>query len=162
MLSDLAKLRLAIRTEALLRTDRTALHRRRQWQSEPALLLALLPENSAVTMLMDSCLPDIAERAGLQYIRLNGSETRAIPHALLHRADLILADLTGRPEEVVTLVYQAIAAGRRILLSGQAAEDFPPDLDAFHQVLYGSSETKLLVEAVSHALSAAAYPLSTP
>jgi hypothetical protein len=158
VLLDLAKLRLANRTEALLRTDRTALHRRRQCQNEPALLLALLPENGAVTTLMDSCLPDIAERAGLQYNRLLGSETRAIPHALLHRADLILADLTGRPEEVVTLIYQAIAAGRRILLSGQSPEDFPPDLDALHQVLYESSETTLLVEAVSHALSAAVGP----
>lgn len=158
MPSNLTRLRLANRTEALLRIDRTALHRRRQWQSEPALLLALLPENNTVTTLMDSALPAIAKRAGLQYIRLNGSQTRAIPHALLNRSDLVVADLTGRPEKVVTLIYQAIAAGRRILLSGQCPEDFPPDLDALHQVLYGPADVTLLMDEISQALTTAVSP----
>ena len=141
-MNDMEKVRLADKTEAILRADRQAL---RQGQSQPqnsAILLVLLPTTGAVIDLMDAYLPDVAEKASLQYIRMLSKDVTAIPRQVLNRALLVLADLSGRDEDVVTLVYQALGAGRRVLLSAQSPTDIPADLTHLPSVIYDLSDNR--------------------
>lgn len=133
---DLEKLRLADKTEAILRSDRQALRQAHSQPQNAAILLALLPTTGAVIDLMDAYLPDLAEKAGLQYIRMVSKDVTAIPKPVLNRALLVLADLSGRDEDVITLVYQALGAGRRVLLSAQSPDDLPADLRHLPSVTY--------------------------
>lgn len=128
------KLRLADRTESILRSDRTALQKRTRRQ--PAILLTLVPDVGPVIDLMDAYMPDIAEMAGLQYVKMLGPEQRELPEHLLERTYLLLADLTGRDESVVTLVYQALGMGRRVLLTAQEQNELPADLSRMQHVFY--------------------------
>ncbi|HYF95900.1 MAG TPA: hypothetical protein VD969_27085 [Symbiobacteriaceae bacterium] len=128
------KLRLADRTESILRRDRSALQKRNRRQ--PAILLTLVPDVGPVIDLMDAYMPEIAEVAGLQYVKLLGSEQRELPAQVLEQTYLLLADLTGRDESVVTLVYQALGLGRRVLLTAQAADEVPVDLNHVQRVFY--------------------------
>lgn len=128
------KLRLADRTETILRSDRTALQKRVRRQ--PAILLTLVPNNGPVIDLMDAYMPVIADTNGLQYVRMLGAEQRELPEHLLHRTYLVLADLTGRDENVITLVYQALGQGRRVLLSAQTQEEIPIELSQVQHVFY--------------------------
>lgn len=130
------KLRLADRAEAILRNDRQAIRSRHRDGQEPALLLTLVPNQGAVIDLMDAYIPDIAETAGLQYVRLVGTGLREVPRHYLCRTFLVLADLTGRDEDVITLVYQTLGGGRRILISAQHVEEIPRDLESIPSVLY--------------------------
>jgi hypothetical protein len=152
MSENVDKLRLADRTEAILRSDRLALRRVCPKRRDPAVLLTLVPDVGAVIDLMDAYLPDVAEAAGLQYVRMVGAETHELPEPLLTRTFLVLADVTGRDETVVNLVYQALGQGRRILLSAQDAADLPSDLGGMPQVIYGlgPGEFDALLRAVRH------------
>jgi hypothetical protein len=141
MRDNAQKLRLADRAEAILRSDRKSFLQNQRQQQLPAVLLALVPDIGGVIDLMDAYIPEIAENAGLQYIRLISTDMRELPRAVLERTLLVLADVTGRDESVVTLVYQALALGRRVLLSAQNPADLPPALgDAVHSVLYNQEE----------------------
>lgn len=131
------KLRLADRAETILRSDRSALRRaKRAEDPEPAILLTLVPDCSTVIDFMDAYLPEIAEMAGLQYVRLIGSNLRNLPDKCLERTFLMLADLTGRDENVITLVYEALGLGRRVLLAAQDPGELPSDLRTIPAVLY--------------------------
>ena len=128
--------RLADRLDTILRSDRHALRRRDRRVGEPAVLLTLLPDDDTVVALLDSHLPSLAEAAGLQYMSLVANDEANLPHSLLSRTFLVLADLTGRDECVVTLVYQALGHGRRVLLSARNDSEIPRDLNAVPRVLY--------------------------
>ncbi|HWI53834.1 MAG TPA: hypothetical protein VNT01_16980 [Symbiobacteriaceae bacterium] len=145
------KPRLADRTEAILRSDRTALQK--QARRQPAILLTVVPDNGPVIDFMDAYMPDVADMAGLQYVKMVGPEQRELPAHMLERTFLVLADVTGRDENVITLVYQALGLGRRVLLSAQAPEDLPQELEQIPHVTYdlsaGMFET--LLQAVRQA-----------
>ena len=131
------KLRLADRAEAILRNDRSALRRAKQDEEhEPAILLTLVPDCGPVLDFMDAYVPEIAEIAGLQYVRLIGSALRNLPEKCMQRTFLLLADLTGRDESVITLVYEAMGQGRRVLLAAQDPGEIPADLRSIPAVLY--------------------------
>jgi|GEM_PF-3474009 len=132
---DLEKLHLADRTEAILRSDRQAFRQVQRQRKEPV-LLTLVPDNGAVIDLMDAYIPDIADAAGLKYVRLIGSDLHNLPRACLERTFLLLADLTGRDENVITLVYEALGMGRRVLLAAQSADEIPEGLESMPAVLY--------------------------
>lgn len=138
MSGNVDKLRLADRTEAILRSDRSALQKKtaRRHQHEPAILLTLVPDVGPVIDFMDAYVSDVAEMAGLQYVRLVGQENRELPDQLLDRTFLTLADLTGRDENVITLVYQALGQGRRVLLAAQDYDEIPQELGYLPSVLY--------------------------
>ncbi|HWI66253.1 MAG TPA: hypothetical protein VNT75_30845 [Symbiobacteriaceae bacterium] len=139
--NNVDKLRLADRTEAILRSDRSALKKTaRRQQHEPAILLTLVPDVGPVIDLMDAYVSDIAEMANLQYVRLIGQEHRELPEHLLDRTFLALADLTGRDESVVTLVYQALSRGRRVLLATQDGMEIPEELGYLPKVTYSLGE----------------------
>jgi hypothetical protein len=137
------KLRLADRAETILRSDRKAFLQARREQEHTAVLLTLVPDNGAVMDLMDAYIPEIAETAGLQYIRLVSSDLRDLPGPALERTFLLLADLTGRDETVITLVYQALGVGRRVLLTAQDPSELSPDLSGVRSVLYNLQEGEL-------------------
>jgi hypothetical protein len=126
----LERLPLADRTEAILRGDRHALRRGPHPGQEPGILLALLPDDEAVITLMDAYLKEIADLAGLDYLRPETADLAQLPRPTLSRTFLVLADLTGRDEHVVTQVYHALSLGRRVLLSAQSEEDIPRELGA--------------------------------
>lgn len=122
------RLRLADRVESILRTDRHALRHVREQSQEPLLLLALASESGIVQDFLDGYLPEIAEAAGLGYVRLIASGLTEVPRHYVESAFLVVADVTGRAEEVITLVYQCLGSGRRILLAAQHPDEVPPDL----------------------------------
>jgi len=149
------KLRLADRAEAILRSDRAAKLKARQELHEPALLLTLVPDEGPVIDFMDAYLPDIADTAGLQYVRLIGSDLRNLPVQCLRRTFLFLADLTGRDETVITLVYEALSMGRRVMLAAQHPGEIPADLSGVPAVLYDLESGQF--EGLLQAIQASAY-----
>ncbi|HLN60853.1 MAG TPA: hypothetical protein VK464_04815, partial [Symbiobacteriaceae bacterium] len=58
----------------------------------------------------------------------------------LGHAFLLLADLTGRNENVLANVYEALRAGRRVLLVTRDPSDLPPDLASVPSVVYSLEE----------------------
>lgn len=136
MKEDLEKLRLADRAEAILRIDRHALRQAHRRSEEPAVLLTLVSDVGLVVDFMDAYIPELAEAAGLQYVRLIATGLQEVPRHYLSRAFLVLADLTGRDENVITLLYQTFGGGRRILLSAQERQEVPQDLGDVPFVLY--------------------------
>lgn len=133
----LDKPRLADRTEAILRSDRQALRRKGPKPRDPAILLTLVPDNSAVIRLMDAYMPLVAEAAGLDYVRLVGGRTDQIAEHTLARTFLLLADLTGGDESVAALVSQALGQGRRVILAARDAAEVPPQLVGVPYIRYG-------------------------
>ncbi len=158
MHGDLAKLHLADRTEAILRCDRNALRRARRTPQQPAILLALVPDSGDVIDLMDAHLPEVAGDAGLQYVRLVGTEMRILPRHLLHRTFLTVADLTGRNKGVITLVYQMLAMSRSVLLAARTAAEIPWDLRMLPSVIYHPEHSSFdqLLREVRHRTAARA------
>lgn len=136
MNGDRQNANLADRAEAILRSDRQALRRTPRHPVQPGILLVLVPENGAVIDLMDAYIPDIADATGLQYLRMVCANLSSIPTPYEERTALLLADLTGQHEAVINLVYQALGAGKRILLCAQATDDIPQDLAALPCVTY--------------------------
>jgi len=136
MSEKLDKLRLADRAEAIIRRDRHAIEQVRRGPRADGLLLALGSNVSAVADLWDRHIPQVAEAAGLGYVRLVATGRREVPEDLIARAVLVLADLAGRDEDVVTLVYQTFGDGRRILLAGGGPADIPRDLADVPSVFY--------------------------
>lgn len=132
---SLNKLRLADRTQSILRKDRNAIRHVRQGPREAGLLLAVASDTDAITRLLDQNLPPIAAAAGLEYVRLVAATLQEVPRALIPRTFLVLADLTGRDEDVITLVYQTFGDGRRVLLAGRDPSDIPCDLGDVPSVL---------------------------
>lgn len=150
MSESLDKLRLADRTHAILRKDRSAIRHLRREPREAGLLLALASDAEAINAMLDRHLPPIATAAGLEYVRLEATLVREVPRALIPRAFLVLADLTGRDEDVITLVYQTFGDGRRVLLAGHDPTDIPGDLADVPSVLYdlAGGQIEPLLDAV--------------
>lgn len=151
MSEHVEKLRLADRTEAILRSDRTAL--RKKTRRQPAVLLTLVPDIGHVIDFMDAYMPDIAESVGLEYIRLLGSENGTIPAQLLERVSLTLADVTDQDRDVLALVRQVLSEGRRTLLAAQSPADIPFELRHLQHVLYSlqTNDFEALLRAVRDA-----------
>jgi hypothetical protein len=59
------------------------------------------------------------------------------------KADIVVADMTGRNENVFYEVGYAHAIGKRTILLTQKAEDIPFDLKHYPHIIYGGSITSL-------------------
>lgn len=59
------------------------------------------------------------------------------------KADLVIADMTGRNPNVFYEVGYAHALGKRVVLVTQKAEDIPFDLKHYYHIVYGGSISKL-------------------
>lgn len=116
------------------------------------MLLALVPNTGLIVDFMDAYLPEVAEEAGLQYVRLIADGLREVPKHYINRTAVVVADLTDRSEEVVTLLYQTFGGSRRILLTARNPDEIPVDL-ADLTTLYYDLENGLfesLLEAMRH------------
>lgn len=136
MRDDLEKLRLSDRAEAILRSDRHALRHAQRQAHEPAILLTLVPDQGSIIDFMDAYVAELAENLGLQYVRLVATGLWEVPRNYLSRTFLVLADLSDRDENVVTLLYQTFGSGRRILVSATCPDDIPADLSEVPAVFY--------------------------
>jgi hypothetical protein len=154
MSGEWMKLRLADRTEAILRSDRRQLRTVTQ-PPEVQLLLALVPNTGLIVDFMDAYLPEVAEEAGLQYVRLIADGLREVPRHYINRTAVVVADLTNRSEEVVTLLYQTFGGSRRILLAARNPDEIPVDLADLTTLYYDLENglfESLLEEMRQHAL----------
>ena len=61
----------------------------------------------------------------------------------ISKADLLIADMTGRNPNVFYEVGYAHALGKRVILLTQRSEDIPFDLKHFPHIIYGGSITGL-------------------
>ncbi|MGE5676234.1 MAG: hypothetical protein ACM3XM_20525 [Mycobacterium leprae] len=156
MRGALAKTNLADRTEGILRKDRRALQAPHLQSPKHAALLSLLPANDEAVDLMDEYIQAVADAAGLQYIRPSRSGLEQLPVQYILRARLVLADLTGRDEQILSLVYKALSLGRPVLLTAQSAADVPADLSHIAFAPYSLDEDQFmdfLLQAERHAVA---------
>lgn len=154
------KLRLADRTEAILRNDRRQLRTVTQ-SPEVLLLLALVPNTGLIVDFMDAYLSEIAEEAGLQYVRLIADGLHEVPKHYINRTAVVVADLTDRSEAVVTLLYQTFGGSRRILLTARNPKEVPVDLADLTTLCYDLENglfESLLEELRHHTLRRCALP----
>lgn len=159
MKEDLDRIRLSDRIGAILRTDRSALRQSRRNPSERSVLLVLVPDSGTAKELFDAYLPDLATGAGLRYVRLAAADRVEIAPQLLDQSLLVLADLAGRHERVITLVYQTFGHGRRVLLAAREPGEIPPDLDEVPAVFYGTADGEF--DALLDAVRQMASPTGT-
>lgn len=160
MSGEWIKLRLADRTEAILRSDRRQLRTVTQ-SPDVQLLLALVPNTGLIVDFMDAYLPEVAEEAGLQYVRLIADGLREVPKHYINHTAVVVADLTDRSEEVVTLLYQTFGQSRRILLTARNPEEIPVDLADLTTLYYDLENglfESLLTEMRLHARRRSAPP----
>jgi len=104
--------------------------------SEMQLLLALVPNTGLIVDFMDAYLPEVAEAAGLQYVKLIANGLREVPKHYINRTAVVVADLTDRSEEVITLLYQTFGGSRRIVLTARNPQEIPADLSDLTTLYY--------------------------
>ena len=131
---------LADRAEAILRSDRQSLVLSRRRRQVSSVLLTIVPGSGPTVDLLDDYLQSVADTAGLQYVRQCAAHLEETPSRWLDHAFLLLADMTGRNENVVANVYEALRAGRRVLLAACDPADLPPDLASVPSVVYSLEE----------------------
>lgn len=138
------RLGLADRLESILRTDRHAL-RRQQSRSE-GMLLALVSRGGGSHALIEPLLKESAAESGLSFLAIDAEALTEIPRHYLDHASLVVADVSGRNERVITLVYQAMGCGCRLLLCGQEPTDIPSDLEGLSSVFIRGLEDGLALQ----------------
>jgi nucleoside 2-deoxyribosyltransferase len=79
----------------------------------------------------------------------------------IQRADIVIADMTGRNPNVFYEVGYAHALAKRVVLLTQNAADIPFDLKGHNHIVYGGS-IKTLRERLTRRLEAIVRELQTP
>lgn len=138
------RLGLADRLESILRTDRHAL--RRQRSRADGMLLALVSQQSGHRDLIEPLLKESAAESGLSFLAIDAEALIDMPRHYLDHASLVVADVSGRNERVITLVYQAIGCGCRLLLLGQEPGDIPQDLEGLSTVIFRGVDDGLALQ----------------
>ncbi len=115
-------------------------------QPRPA-CLAVLPDGAASGEVYAAAIRPACEAAGAYCER---AETAVFDEGLLHRmhqriakADVVIADLSGRQPGVFYLAGYALALGKATVLLAGRADEVPRDLKALPHIVYGRDPAEL-------------------
>jgi hypothetical protein len=104
-------------------------------------VFALMPFSHAFEDIYNFGIKPACESAGAYCTRIDEqifSETYFSQlYNQIQKADLIIADMTGRHPDVFHMIGYAHALNKRVILLTQTAEDIPFDLKHYPHIVYG-------------------------